>query len=347
MPWTKVLIDESEFENTLGKKGLRGRSYRQALLEAQTQLLESDPSVFVIGEGVDDAGGVFGSTLGLAQKFGKERVLDIPIAENGLTGIAVGAAICGMSPVFVHMRMDFLPMCMDQLVNHAAKWRYMTGGRLNVPLVARSIAGRGWGSAAQHSQALHGLFNHIPGLKIVLPATPYDAKGLLISAIRDGNPVLFCEHRWLYDFTGYVPEEMYAVPLGQAVTRRKGGDVTIIALSLMVYEAVKAARALEAEGIDAEVIDPRTLVPLDEAALLESVKKTGRVIIADTGVKTGGASAEIAAVITEKGFEFLKAPAMRVGSPDSPVPASPELEKLYYPGAKEIAKAARALCGKK
>ena len=192
MPWTKVLIDKNEFDNTLGREGLRGLSYRAALLEAQTQLLETDKSVFLLGEGIDDPGGVFGTTSGLAEKFGPDRVLDVPIAENGLTGIAAGAAICGMHPIFIHMRMDFLPMCMDQLVNHAAKWNYMTGGRLNVPMVVRSIVGRGWGSAAQHSQALHGLFAGVPGLKIALPATPYDAKGMLIAAVRDGNPVLFC-----------------------------------------------------------------------------------------------------------------------------------------------------------
>jgi pyruvate dehydrogenase E1 component beta subunit len=346
MPWTKVLIDKSEFENTLGREGLRGLTYRAALLEAQTQLLESDKSVFLLGEGIDDPGGVFGSTLGLAAKFGPDRVMDIPIAENGLTGIAAGAAICGMHPVFIHMRMDFLPMSMDQLVNHAAKWNYMTGGRLNVPLVVRSIVGRGWGSAAQHSQALHGLFAGIPGLKIAVPSTPYDAKGMMIAAVRDGNPVLFCEHRWLYDFVGYVPEEMYEVPLGEAVTRRKGRDVTIVALSLMVYEAIKACRLLEKEGIDAEIIDPRTIRPLDEETILESVSRTGRAIIADTAGKTGGVSGEIAAVIAEKAFDKLKAPVMRIGLPDAPTPASPELEKVYYPGANEIAAAARKLCGK-
>ena len=193
MPWTKVYINKTEFEHTLAKEGLRGKSYREAIWEAQVQLLRQDKRVFLLGEGVTDPGGIFGSTSGLVQEFGKDRVLDIPIAENGLTGVAIGAALAGMRPIFVHMRMDFLPMCMDQIVNHAAKWHYMTGGRVNVPLVIRSIIGRGWGSAAQHSQALHGLFMHIPGLKVVMPSTPYDAKGLLISAVQDGNPVLFVE----------------------------------------------------------------------------------------------------------------------------------------------------------
>lgn len=341
MPWTKVLIDKAEFENTLGKQGLRGLSYRAALLEAHTQLLESDPAVIVIGEGVDDPGGVFGSTLDLHKKFGRERVYDMPIAENGLTGVAVGAAACGLKPVFVHMRTDFLPMCMDQLANHAAKWHYMTGGKVNIPLVVRSLIGRGWGSAAQHSQALYSLFTHIPGLKVVAPATPYDAKGLLVSAVRDGNPVMFFEHRWLYDFTGYVPQESYAVSFGQGAVRRVGKDVTIVAVSLMVYEAVKAARLLEKDGIDAEVIDPRTLKPLDEKLILESVSKTGHLVVADNAASFNGFSAEVAALAAEKGFGLLKSQVRRVCLPDVPVPASPELEKAYYPGAEDIAQAVR------
>jgi len=271
--------------------------------------------------------------------------MDTPIAENGLTGIAVGSAICGMRPVFIHMRMDFLPMCMDQIVNHAAKWRYMTGGKVTVPLVIRSIIGRGWGSAAQHSQALHGLFTHFAGLKVAVPSTPYDAKGLLIAAVNDGGPVIFCEHRWLYDFNGYVPEEMYEAPFGKAVTRKEGRDVTIVAVSLMVYEAVKAARELEKEGISAEVIDPRTIKPLDMESILASVKKTGRLIIADVGNTMTGISAEIAAQTAEKGFEYLKAPILRVGLPDVPTPAGCELEKIFYPGGAEIKKAVRELTG--
>ena len=341
MPWTKVLIDKAEFENTLGKQGLRGLSYRAALLEAHTQLLEAAPSVIVLGEGVDDPGGVFGSTLNLHKKFGRDRVYDTPIAENGLTGIAVGAAACGLKPIFVHMRTDFLPMCMDQLVNHAAKWHYMTGGKVNIPLVVRSLIGRGWGSAAQHSQALYSFFTHIPGLKVVAPATPYDAKGLLIAALNDGNPVMFFEHRWLYDFMGYVPQESYGVALGQGAVRRPGKDVTIVAVSLMVYEAVKAARILEKEGIDAEVVDPRTLKPLDEKMILESLSKTGRLVVADNAAPFNGFAAEVAALSAEKGFALLKAPVQRVCLPDVPVPASPALEKVYYPGAEQIAEAAR------
>lgn len=346
MPWTKVFIDKAEFESALSQEHLRCLTVREALHEAQRQLMETDESVFLIGEGVDDAGGVFGTTLGLWERFGRERVIDIPIAENGLTGVAVGAAAAGMRPIFVHMRMDFLPMCMDQIVNHAAKWHYMTGGRVSVPLVIRSIIGRGWGSAAQHTQALHGLFLHVPGLKVVAPSTPYDAKGLLIAAVRDENPVMFVEHRWTYDYVGYVPEEMYAVPLGEAVMRRTGGDVTVVAISQMVYEAIKAARTLETDGIDVEIIDPRTLNPLDEGLILASVKKTGRLVIADVACKTGGSGAEIACRVAEAGLEYLKAPVRRVNFADAPTPCSPVLEEAYYPGAEDIVAAVRELAGK-
>ena len=343
MPWTKTPTNGEDCANTAGKTGGRTLSYREALLEAQKQLLQSDPSVYLIGQGIDDPDGVFGSTAGLAEIFGKTRVLDTPIAENGMTGIAIGSAIAGMRPVFIHMRSDFLPMCADQIINHAAKWRYMTGGGISVPIVIRSIIGRGWGSAAQHAQALHSLFCHIPGLKVCLPATPYDAKGMLIKASRDGGPVMFFEHRWLYDSRGPVPEAMYEVDFGRAAVRRKGRDITIAAVSLLVREALKAARELEKEGIDAEIIDPRTLKPLDIDSIANSVKKTGRLLLCDNATIAFGASAEIAAAVCEKAFFRLKAPPARIGFPDCPVPASPALEELYYPGAAEIAAAAREL----
>ncbi len=336
MPWTKVCIDKNDFEETLAKDGLRGKTYREALREAQSQMLQRDDRVFILGEGVDDPGGIFGSTVGLCEKFGKDRVMDIAIAENGLTGVAVGAAMAGMKPIFVHMRMDFLPMCMDQIFNHAAKWHYMTGGRVNVPLVIRSIIGRGWGSAAQHSQALHSLFMHIPGLKVVMPSTPYDAKGLLIAAVEDGNPVMFVEHRWIYDYSGYVPEGIYTVPIGKGIVRREGRDVTVVAVSQMVYESMKAARSLTKEGIEIEVIDPRTLKPLDEELIFESVKKTGRLVIADVACKTGGMGAEIACRVAESVLKYLKAPIRRVNFPDVPTPCSPVLEEAYYPDFNHI-----------
>ncbi len=338
MPWTKVYVDKSEFEKAaqLQKDGLRGLTFREALKEATAQMMEKDERVFVMGEGVDDPGGIFGSTQGLHKKFGKGRVIDIPIAENGMTGVAIGAAMAGMRPIFVHMRMDFLPMCMDQIINHASKWYYMTGGRTNVPLVIRSIIGKGWGSAAQHSQSLQALFMHIPGLKVVMPSTPYDVKGLMVSSIEDGNPVMFIEHRWLYEQIGYVPEELYTVPIGKGIVRRQGRDVTVVAVSNMVYEAMKAVQPLEAEGIDIEVIDLRTIKPLDEEIIIESLKKTGRLVIVDIGWKTCGVSAEIAAVVAEKAFRYLKAPVKRVALPDVPTPNSPVLEDAYYFDYKRI-----------
>ncbi len=336
MPWTRVYINKDDFENTLARDGLRGITYREALRETQSALLKKDKRIFILGEGVNDSGGIFGTTAGLAKEFGKDRVMDIPVAENALTGIAIGAAICGMRPIFVHMRMDFLLMAMDQIINHAAKWNYMTGGRVNVPIVIRSIIGRGWGSAAQHSQALHSLFVHIPGLKVVMPSTPYDAKGLLISAVEDANPVIFIEHRWVYDYIGYVPPDVYKVPVGKGIVRRQGKDVTVVAVSQMVYEAIKAADSLQSENIDIEIVDPRTIKPLDEELILDSLRKTGRLVIADVGCKTGGLGSHIAAVVYEKAFSCLKAPVEIVCLPDTPTPASPVLEEAYYPGKEEI-----------
>lgn len=339
MPWTKVIIDKSEFDSILSRKGLRGITYRDAIREAQIQLMETDERVFIMGEGVDDPGGIFGTTSGLCEKFTKERVIDIPVAENGMTGVAIGAAISGMRPIFVHMRMDFLPMCMDQIINHAAKWSYMSGGKVNVPITIRSIIGRGWGSSAQHSQALHSLFSHIPGLKVVVPSTPYDAKGLLVSAVRDGNPVMFVEHRWVYDYIGYVPEEIYEVAIGKGVVRREGRDVTVIAISQMVYEAEKAAKLLEDKGISVEIIDPRSIKPIDEELIFNSVKKTGRLVIADVGWKTSGISAEIACRVSESAFRYLKSPIKRISCPDTPTPASQILETAFYPDFTNISQA--------
>lgn len=347
MPWTKINLDKNAALSELNNGGLRAASYCEALLEAQTQLLESDPSVFLVGEGLHEPGGVFGSVAGLCQRFGTDRVMDSPLAENGMTGIAVGAALAGMTPLFIHMRMDFLPMCMDQIVNHAAKWHYMTGGRVKVPLIIRSLIGRGWGSAAQHSQGLHGMLALFPGLKVVLPSTPYDAKGLLIAAARDGNPVMFCEHRWLYSNAGYVPAEMYEVPIGQGVVRRKGSDVTIVALSHMVWAACKAAEMLAAEGIEAEVIDPRSVRPLDAELIRESVARTGRLVIADVASPSGGVSGEIAACVAESSAILaLKAPIRRVGFAETPTPCSPVLEAAYYPDHTQIIQAVRECLGK-
>jgi pyruvate dehydrogenase E1 component beta subunit len=296
-----------------------------------------------MGQGVDDPSGMFGITLDLHKKYGSERVFDTPLSENALTGIAVGAAITGMRPVYLHNRPDFLLLAMDQIVNHASKWSYMFGGKLKVPLVIMAVIGRGWGSAAQHSQSLHGLFMHIPGLKLVMPSTAYDAKGLLVTSIADNNPVIFIEHRWLFKHSGYVPQELYSVPFGKGVVRKEGKDVTIVGISYMVIEALRAAEKLEKEGYNVEVIDPRTLKPLDEEIILDSVKKTGRLLIVDTDWVTGGAGAEIAAVVAEKGFNYLKAPIKRIGWPDIPIPASYVLEEAFYPGIEEIINAVKEI----
>ena len=338
MPWTKVPVDQGELEKAarLTAEGKRNITYRQAIKEALTQALETDRRTFILGEGVDDPGGIFGTTAGLQAKFGKSRVLDIPIAENGMTGVAIGAALAGMKPIMVHQRTDFLLMAMDQLVNHASKWRYMFGGKTGVSLTVRAIIGRGWGSAAQHSQSLQGLFMHVPGLKLVMPSTPYDAKGLLLSRIADGDPVIFIEHRWLYDTVGFVPEEKYLIPLGKGIIRKSGTGITLIGISHMAYEASKAAEILEKEGISPEVIDLRSLKPLDETLLLESVRKTGRLVTADGGWKTCGVGAEISALVAEKAFEYLKAPIIRVSLPDAPAPASSTLEQAYYSDANHI-----------
>lgn len=337
MPWTTVQLEKlDDYFITGDSEGDRILTYRDALHEALDQSLGRDSRVFILGEGVDDAAGVFGTTRGLKEKYGADRVFDTPISENSLTGIASGAGMAGLRPVFVHARMDFLLLSLDQLVNHASKWYYMFGGKVKVPMVVRTISARGWGSGAQHSQCIHGMLMNVPGLKIVAPATPYDAKGLMISAIIDNNPVLFVEHRWLYKTTGYVPVSLYSIPIGKGVIRRRGEDITIAAVSYMLVEALKAAEKLQQSGISAEVVDLRTLKPLDEDVLLSSIENTGRLLITDTGCKTGGVASEIAAVAAEKAFHLLKKPVRRVCCPDTPTPTSDVLEKAYYPTAEDI-----------
>jgi len=343
MPWSKIPVDKTENikAQALRARGKRVITYREAIREALFQALEIDSRVFILGEGVDDPGGIFGTTVGLQDRFGPERVFDIPIAENALTGVAVGAALAGMRPVFVHMRMDFLFLAMDQIVNHASKWRFMFGGKIGVPMVIRSLIGRGWGSAAQHSQSIQGLFMHTPGLKVVMPATAYDVKGLLLSSIADEDPVIFIEHRWLYETVDAVPEEKYLIPLGKGIVRKRGSDVTIVSFSHMVAESLKAAQVLKKEGISVEIVDPRTVKPLDEKIILRSVKKTGRLVVADTGWKTAGVTAEISALVAEKAFQYLKSPVARVSTADTPTPASPVLEEEFYPGVEDIVSSVR------
>lgn len=316
-------------------------TYAQAINQTLRQMLEADGSVFLMGQGVTSPWYVGTTTAGLIDSFGPERIIDTPVSENAVSGTAVGAALAGMRPVLVHPRMDFMYYAMDQIVNHAANWYYMFGGQVSVPLTVWAIINRGGEQAAQHSQALQMLFAHIPGLKVVMPSTPYDAKGLLVAAVRDDNPVVYVDDRWLYNVEGDVPEEIYSVPIGKGVMRRSGSDLTIVAASYMVIEAMKAAEQLGREGVSAEVIDLRSLKPLDEELLLGSVHKTGRLVVADGTWRTGGMSAGISAIVAEKAFASLKAPVGRVTLPDAPAPASCVLEKLYYPGAEDIVMAAR------
>jgi pyruvate dehydrogenase E1 component beta subunit len=320
-------------------------TYHQALAEAVAQMMEADERVFIFGEGVPDPKVIFGSTAGLREKFGSERVFDMPLSENAMTGVAIGAALAGMRPVMTHQRIDFMMLAMDQIVNHAAKRCYTSGGTQAVPLTIRCIIGRGWGQGSQHSQSLHSLFAHIPGLKVVMPTTPHDAKGLLISAIEDDNPVICIEHRWLYNVTGIVPEERYRAPIGEAKVFRNGGDVTIVAVSYMTLEAFRAAELLAKDGIKAEVVDVRTLRPLDSNTILDSVRKTGRLIVADTGWEHVGFSAEIVALAAENLHGSLKAAPRRVALPDCPTPTTPALANHYYPRAAHIVAVARAMFG--
>ena len=340
MPWSRLRTDFNEPDFHTGRE-TNGRyiTYPEAIREGVRQALIIDPKVFVMGQGVDDPSGMFGTTQGLHKEFGRERIFDTPLAENALTGIAAGAALGGMRPIYFHNRPDFLLLAMDQLVNHASKWHYMFGGAVHVPVVIFACIGRGWGSAAQYSQALQGLFMHIPGLKLIMPSTCFDAKGLMLSAVKDNNPVIILEHRYNFMQKGIVPEEMYTVPIGKGVIRKLGKDITVVAVSHLVTDAYFAAQELTEEGIDVEVIDPRTLRPIDEELILDSVSKTGRLVIADTGWKTGGVTAEIAAMVVEKAFNSLKAPISRVACPDLPTPAGYTLEDAFYIGKPEIKQA--------
>lgn len=321
--------------------------YSLAINEALHQMMALDRSVFLIGQGVKSPWYVGKTALGLLEKFGSERVIDTPVSENSMTGAAVGAAISGMRPVVVHPRMDFMLYAFDPIVNEAANWHYMCGGNSSVPVVIWGIINRGGEQGAQHSQALHALFAHIPGLKVVMPSNPYDAKGLMIAAIRDDNPVIYIEDRWLHEETGVVPEDIYEVKIGKGATIRKGADLTLVAFSYMTFESIKAVQDLEKEGIDVELVDLRTIKPMDEELLLKSVKKTGRLVIADGGWKSFGVAAEVAAVVSEKALDHLKAPIRRVTLPDAPAPASQVLERAYYPGHKDIVRKVKEVMRKK
>lgn len=344
MPWTKLHVEKEEpsFDEHAGQE-VRKLNYGQALHEALDQALELDPRVYAMGQGINDPGGMFGSTEDLYKKHGLERVFDVPLAEEATIGMAIGSAMAGLRPISIHNRPDFLLMAADQIINHAGKWSYMFAGQVPIPLVIRTCIGRGWGSAAQHSQALQTLFVHTPGLKVVMPSSAYDAKGLFITAVADNNPVIFIEQRWLYKAISYVPREVYSIPFGQGVVKRKGKDITIVAISHMVIESMRAAEELEKQGIDVEIIDPRTLNPLDIDIILKSVEKTGKLLVADLSWKTCGFSAEIITQVVEKGFNLLKKPPVRVALPDVPTPSSFVLEQAFYTGVNNIIDAVKKI----
>jgi pyruvate dehydrogenase E1 component beta subunit len=328
------------------ENGARELTFAQAIREALAEEMRRDPTVCIMGEDVAEAGTPFKVLSGLLEEFGKQRVLDTPISEAGFTGLAVGAAMTGMRPVVDIMFGDFVTLTMDQMVNQAAKVHYMSGGKWKVPMVMRTTMGATRRSAAQHSQSLHAWFCHVPGLKVVLPSTPYDAKGLLKAAIRDENPVVFFEDKMMYKLKGAVPEGDYTVPLGVADIKRAGEDITLVATSSMVQVALGAATMLEEIGISAEVVDPRTLWPLDEKTLIESAKKTSRAIVLDEGYERYGVTAELASVIAAGAFYDLDAPVKRMGAMHVPIPFSPPLEDVTVPTEQTVFEAARALCGR-
>ena len=311
-------------------------TYDTAIQEALYQEMESNPRVIIIGQGVKSPWYVGRTTEGLYDTFGKIRVIDTPVSENGMTGMALGAALAGMRPIIIHPRMDFMLYAADQIVNEAANWNAMFGGAASMPVVIRAIINRGGEQGAQHSQALHAWFAHVPGLKVVMPATPYDAKGLLIAALRDNNPVMYIDDRWLYSEQGHVPQEPYEVPIGKANIVRKGKDITLVAISYLLPHAMDASQQLAKKHIDVEVVDIRSLSPLDTETILRSVQKTGKLAVADPGWRNFGASAEIIASIVETPGIVLASPPVRITLQNCPAPVSKALEKTYYPGTKEI-----------
>jgi acetoin:2,6-dichlorophenolindophenol oxidoreductase subunit beta len=319
-------------------------TYIEAVREAMCQEMRREKEVFLIGEDIGVYGGAFGVSKGMLEEFGPERIRDTPISEAAIAGAATGAALMGMRPIMEIMFMDFLTISMNQLVNQAAKMRFMFGGKCSIPMVIRAPAGAGTGAAAQHSQSLEAWFVNVPGIKVVAPSSPYDAKGLLISAIRDNNPILFMEHKLLYRIKGLVPEEDYSIPLQSAEVKREGSDLTIVAYSIMVSRALEAADILAAEGIQIEVVDPRCLKPLDKETIIRSVSKTGRALIIHEAPITGGFGGELAAVIAgSEAFDYLDAPIQRLGGRDIPIPYNRTLERAAVPQVEDIVAAARAL----
>lgn len=326
---------------------MRECTYQEAVREAMSQIMRENDEVFLLGEDIGVYGGAFGVTRGMIEEFGPKRVRNTPISESAIAGAAVGSALTGMRPILELQFSDFITIAMDQIVNQAAKLRYMYGGKGKVPMVLRTPSGSGTGAAAQHSQSLEAWVAHVPGLKVVQPSTAYDAKGLLKAAIDDDNPVIFYEHKLLYQTKADVPEDLYTIPLGKADVKRQGSDVTIVATAVMVHKALEAAKQLEQEGISAEVIDPRTLVPLDMDTIVESVIKTGRVVVVHEAVKRGGYGGEIASNIAEsEAFDYLDAPIKRLGGRAVPIPYNPELEKAAVPQVADIVDAVKETLNK-
>lgn len=311
-------------------------TFGEAIREAMDQMLEEDENVFLIGEGVPDPKCIFGTTKGLAEKYGPDRVMDMPVAENGMTGVLIGAAVTGMKPVLVHQRVDFSLYAMDQVINNAAKWYSMFGGQKSCPLVIRMIIGKGWGQGNQHSQNLQALYAHIPGLKVVMPSNAYDAKGMMISAIKDSNPVIFLEHRWLHNTTSFVPEDIYECPLQKTDVINEGKDLTIVSWSYMILETLKAVEYLKKDGISAEVLDLRSLTPMDYEPIKKSLLKTGRLLVVDASWKHCGYAAEVLARVAEDDDIELKTKSKRITFPNFPSPSTPGLCEYYYPTLKDI-----------
>ena len=338
---TDSLVAHSDSRSRLAET--RPITYAAAIREAHAQLLATDPRVFVIGQGLWSPWYVGATMTDLDVEFGRDRVIDTPVSENATTGAAVGAALTGMRPIVVHPRMDFMLLAVDPIVNQAANWSYLFGGRSSAPVVIRSIVNRGGEQGAQHSQALHAMFAHVPGLKVVMPASARDAKGLLVAAVRDGNPVMYIDDRWLYEEKDDVPEDLYETPIGIAASRRTGDDVTIVALSYLVPEAMSAAEVLAGQGIDVELIDLRSVKPWDREMVLSSVSKTGRLVIADPAWRSGGVAAEIAASVVEHDISMLKSPIRRVTLPDTPAPVATPLEQVYYPRSNDIVEAVQSI----
>ena len=345
MPWDESLVNSLVYDEPDPNQG-RVLSYVQSLNESLRIALEDNESVIVMGQGVDDPSAMFGSTKGLQDRFGESRVFDTPLSEEGMMGVCTGAAMRGLRPVYMHNRPDFILLAFNQLITHAAKCHFMDNGLTQVPLVVWAAIGRGWGSGAQHSQAIQGLLMGVPGLKILMPSTPYDAKGLMLQAIQDNSPTVIFEHRWLMKKNGFVPEGKYLVPIGQGICRREGEDLTIVGASHAVELAYQASKLLAADGVDVEIIDLRSIQPIDDQLIEGSIRKTGRLLVVDTGWAIGGVCAEIGFRAAEKWFSYLKGAVRRVGLPDVPTPAGYALEQHYYPTAQNIVDVVKDMCRK-